>query len=273
MFWLRDIQTGSLISRCHSLCRQYRIQVLCTTVLFFSCFPSGRKDRTSQTVTLLLSSSASSEMIRVCTPECLRTQTDVRVSIKGSCGWLITAIVAFVCMTISDANSPIMTNSNRRHRRQNLQLGNFDIDIARRNILHRDHSYDVAIPTKRSKMNPNLDMEEEDLPHRSKIWPPWPFNLIGNNKKSQKQRSDDGYPSTGALFWTYLRHRSRIGVRQLQQRKFLDGNELSYASKHQGSSLVSTDMMLHMNLQQSEVSFGSIYLQRAHHYWSWHPFR
>ena len=83
--------------------------------------------------------------------------------------------------------------------------------------LENDHSYD-KLENVSTRLKRVVQVEEGDLPFRRKVWPPWPFNLIG--KKRQVKASDDGYPSTGALFWEYLRHRSRVGVRQLQQREY-----------------------------------------------------
>lgn len=57
------------------------------------------------------------------------------------------------------------------------------------------------------------------------LWPPWPFNLIGRKSKSATSSdaidNDDTYPSTGSLFWAYLRQRSRVGIRQIQQRTYV----------------------------------------------------
>jgi hypothetical protein len=79
---------------------------------------------------------------------------------------------------------------------------------------------DVDALAKHNKNNNN---------NKNKLWPPWPFNLIGRKSSAflgddddgDSIVHDDGYPSTGSLFWAYLRQRSRVGIRQIQQRTFL----------------------------------------------------
>lgn len=83
--------------------------------------------------------------------------------------------------------------------------------------LRSKHSYD-ELANISSRLKRVVQVEESEVPLRTKVWPPWPFNLIG--KKRPTKASEDGYPSTGALFWEYIRHRSRVGIRQLQQREY-----------------------------------------------------
>jgi hypothetical protein len=86
-------------------------------------------------------------------------------------------------------------------------------------------SLNRKLPTKLALINNRkqsrvvaAEEDDDDTPENSKLWPPWPFNLIGKQQKNG-QSLEDGYPSTGTLFWAYLQQRSRVGIRQIQQRK------------------------------------------------------
>jgi hypothetical protein len=62
---------------------------------------------------------------------------------------------------------------------------------------------------------------DRDLtPQHGKLWPPWPFNLIGK-ENNVKITSEKNSPTTSSRFIAYLRQSSRIGIRQIQQRKLL----------------------------------------------------
>jgi hypothetical protein len=77
----------------------------------------------------------------------------------------------------------------------------------------------LLINSHKSKTLHQIDEDDSLQTSRNKLWPPWPFNLIGK-RQHQDHHDDHRYPSTGALFWAYLRQRARIGIRQLRQRKF-----------------------------------------------------
>lgn len=54
---------------------------------------------------------------------------------------------------------------------------------------------------------------------KSKMWPPWPFNMIGRTKEQKEAAAEDDSSSAAGLFWLYFRQRTRIGFRSLQQCK------------------------------------------------------
>jgi len=59
-------------------------------------------------------------------------------------------------------------------------------------------------------------LEQEEVSREGKLWPPWPFNLIG--RRRQKSSAENGnFGVSGSLFWSYLRERARSGARQMQQ--------------------------------------------------------
>ena len=130
----------------------------------------------------------------------------------GSYCWWIMAVILLSVSRPSVANGSL---SEKSLRRRIVHFGNMESINVNTAALRKDLSSELAMISTRKKRV--VHVEESDRPVRSKLWPPWPFNLIG--KKSQAKASDDGYPSTGTLFWEYLRHRSRVGIRQLQQRK------------------------------------------------------
>ena len=81
----------------------------------------------------------------------------------------------------------------------------------------------LLIKNHKSKTLHQTDEDDSLQTSRNKLWPPWPFNMIGNRRRRrqhQDHHDDDRYPSTGALFWAYLRQRARIGIRQVRQRKW-----------------------------------------------------
>jgi hypothetical protein len=135
----------------------------------------------------------------------------------GSWGWLIALLcVPIVCITTTDASSVPQHTTSRR--RQIVHFGGMD-DIREVASLNR------KLPTKLALINNRkqsrvvaAEEDDDDTPENSKLWPPWPFNLIGKQQKNG-QSLEDGYPSTGTLFWAYLQQRSRVGIRQIQQRK------------------------------------------------------
>ena len=63
----------------------------------------------------------------------------------------------------------------------------------------------------------------------SGFWPPWPFNHLSSRGRSADggaeeeagQGSGGGldYKRDARLFWRYIRHRARVGARQIQQRE------------------------------------------------------
>lgn len=58
--------------------------------------------------------------------------------------------------------------------------------------------------------------EDEKGRGRGKLWPPWPFNLIG--RQPQISSTKVGYSTTsGSLLWSYFRQRASAGARQVQQ--------------------------------------------------------
>jgi hypothetical protein len=136
---------------------------------------------------------------------------------RSYCCWVTAVVLLFLSTPCVLANGSFNEKSLRR---RIVHFGNMDsINVkTAAAVLRSDISSELAMISTRNKRV--VAVEEEDVPLRSKLWPPWPFNLIG--KKSQAKASDDGYPSTGTLFWEYLRHRSRVGIRQLQQRKHID---------------------------------------------------
>jgi hypothetical protein len=142
----------------------------------------------------------------------------MRYQQRGSWGWRIALLcVPIVCIT-TDASSVTQQSSTTSRRRQIVHFGSMD-DIREVATLNRKLSAKLTLVGNRKNARAvAVEEDDDDTPENSKLWPPWPFNLIGKQKKNG-QSLEDGYPSTGALFWAYLRQRSRIGIRQIQQRK------------------------------------------------------
>eukprot|EP00547_Thalassionema_nitzschioides_P001190 CAMPEP_0194213992 /NCGR_PEP_ID=MMETSP0156-20130528/14970_1 /TAXON_ID=33649 /ORGANISM="Thalassionema nitzschioides, Strain L26-B" /LENGTH=845 /DNA_ID=CAMNT_0038942155 /DNA_START=6 /DNA_END=2543 /DNA_ORIENTATION=+ len=82
-----------------------------------------------------------------------------------------------------------------------------------------DHSLTASgyvLVSSRIKKGEKLRTEPEDDDNSSsKIWPPWPFNLMGK-RGGKAQNSDDEYPSNGVLLRAYLKQRTKIIVRQIE---------------------------------------------------------
>lgn len=58
--------------------------------------------------------------------------------------------------------------------------------------------------------------EEEEDSSRLKMWPPWPFNLLTQPRRTENGRdSSIGYRSSG-LFWAYFRQQLQSTKRQMQ---------------------------------------------------------
>ena len=58
--------------------------------------------------------------------------------------------------------------------------------------------------------------EEEEDSSRVKMWPPWPFNLLTQPRRSENGRdSSNGYRSSG-LFWAYFWQQLQSTKRQMQ---------------------------------------------------------
>jgi hypothetical protein len=74
----------------------------------------------------------------------------------------------------------------------------------------------LVIKSRRSRYQ---DVDIDRAPLCGKLWPPWPFNLIGRSEKVKD--SNENVPATSSRFIAYLRQSSRIGIRQIQQRKLL----------------------------------------------------
>ena len=134
------------------------------------------------------------------------------VSQWGSCYWWIAiAVILLSLPSVSVANGAGTENCLRR---RIVHFGSIDSIKTATLAQKLPKKVTLIARTKRP-----VEVEEEGAPASNKLWPPWPFNLIG--KKANSEASDDGYPSTGTLFWAYLRQRSRVGVRQIQQRKYI----------------------------------------------------
>lgn len=138
----------------------------------------------------------------------------------GPWGWLIAdmLLVLFLSIGVTDVSSAETSISLRR---QIVHFGSMD---SIRNIAVIKHRKEfparvtLASSSSTRRKTQLLDVDDDDEePEGNKMWPPWPFNLIGK-KKNGGQSSQDGYPSTGALFWAYVQQRSRVGICQIQQR-------------------------------------------------------
>lgn len=58
--------------------------------------------------------------------------------------------------------------------------------------------------------------EDEKGSRLGKLWPPWPFNLIG--RQPQTSSTEVGNSATSrSLLWSYFRQRASAGARQVQQ--------------------------------------------------------
>lgn len=73
----------------------------------------------------------------------------------------------------------------------------------------------------------DCNLDDVRLVNRVNMWPPWPLSLLNRRKDastnqtltsaSSPSSTSNQYPSAAILFLTYLKQRSRIGLRQLQE--------------------------------------------------------
>jgi hypothetical protein len=93
------------------------------------------------------------------------------------------------------------------------------ICLSRRRSNHE--SFDNIVTPKildiKNRRSLHKDVDRDRTPLHDKLWPPWPFNLIGRRQKVND--TNENGPATRSRFITYLRQSSRIGIRQIQQRK------------------------------------------------------
>jgi short-subunit dehydrogenase len=115
-----------------------------------------------------------------------------------------------------------------------LSQEDLEIDALHLSEQEGEHSCDVMngnISPTRRPTSTSMQVQVQ-LVNRVKLWPPWPLNLLAKDRRKQTSNDPDGhrqpvttskltakntYPSAGALFWVYLRQRTRVGLRQLQQ--------------------------------------------------------
>ena len=123
--------------------------------------------------------------------------------------WLAAILLSLQSVAVANGDFP-----ENALRRRILHFGN----VERIKTAPLNQNLSTHIKHVRNRKTRFVEVEEVDVPASNKLWPPWPFNLLG--RKSKSQDADDSYPSTGSLFWAYLRQRSRVGIRQIQQRKY-----------------------------------------------------
>jgi short-subunit dehydrogenase len=105
-----------------------------------------------------------------------------------------------------------------------------EIDALHRSEKEEDSSGDIMGGASISPSPRPIQVQDQvQLANRVQMWPPWPLNLLTNDRRKQ-QKSDDPdqplapgvtakntYPSAGALFWVFFRQQTRVGLRQLQE--------------------------------------------------------
>lgn len=180
--------------------------------------------------------------------------------------WIsVLLVVAVMCLTVvAHGNSRRVVHFGNMNEIRTATLKRRAIPIgSNRRLVQDDISPSLSssrdlllIKAKRKKKKAEeeeLEDDEDDTEGSNKLWPPWPFNLIGKKPSNTK----DGYPSTGSLFWAYLRQRSRIGVRQIQQREYMDDRVRVSCIDHRKH--------LTLLVRQLGVNSGFICLPRHHH--------
>ena len=137
-------------------------------------------------------------------------------------------VVAALAALLSKASS--LPEESLPPRRRALYFGSMNAlqrtspsllaSTSRRRRVIDDDEYsvmDVARRRKRQEEVEDSDNDGDTSRGNNKLWPPWPFNLLTQRGSNNgKNVPDDGYRSSGSLFWAYLGQRLLITKRHFQ---------------------------------------------------------